>query len=165
MLVVFLLALGLILSLFNSSLIFEKTRRKNFKCLGEWPLPPLVKSSSFLSPSCSPSWREFIHEFWIPADPACWPGRKNFASLDLDRVCAVLASVLRLDSPQEPAKRQNGAAAADHAPTPKLATEPPNTKRKTQELSGTVQDSLSAYSSSRKRKRSNLKRARTSEVR
>jgi len=49
MLVVFLLALGLVLSLFNSSLIFEKTRRKNFKCLGGLPLPPLVKSSLTLS--------------------------------------------------------------------------------------------------------------------
>jgi len=43
------LALGLILSLFNSSLIFEKTRRKNFKCLGGWPLPPLVKSSLIMA--------------------------------------------------------------------------------------------------------------------
>ena len=47
MLVVFLLALGLILSLFNSFFNFEKTRRKNFKCLGGWPFPPLVKSSFF----------------------------------------------------------------------------------------------------------------------
>ena len=48
--------------------------------------------------------------------------------------CAVLASVFHRDSPQEPAKEQNGAAAADHAPTPKSATEPPITKSKSQEL-------------------------------
>jgi len=41
------LLLGLILSLFNFFFNFEKTRRKNFKCLGGWSLPPLVKSSSF----------------------------------------------------------------------------------------------------------------------
>ena len=43
--------------------------------------------------------------------------------------CAVLASVLHRD-PSRTGKRQNGAAAADHAPTPKSATEPPITKRK-----------------------------------
>ena len=62
-------------------------------------------------------------------------------------VCAVSASVFHRDSPQEPAKEQNGAAAADHAPTPKSATEPPITKSETQELSqGIVQCSLSVYS-------------------
>jgi len=45
------LLLCLVLSLFNFFFIFEKTRRKNFKCLGGWPFPPLVKSYSFLSPS------------------------------------------------------------------------------------------------------------------
>ena len=62
---------------------------------------------------------------YINYDPACWPRRKSLASSNLDRLCAVLASVLHSDSPQEPAKGQNGAAAADHAPTPKSATEPP----------------------------------------
>ena len=28
-----------------SSFNFEKTRRKNFKCEGEWPLPSLIKAS------------------------------------------------------------------------------------------------------------------------
>jgi len=33
---------------FMSSFNFEKTRRKNFKCEGECPLPPLIKASFFL---------------------------------------------------------------------------------------------------------------------
>jgi len=33
--------------------------------------------------------------------------------------------------PQEPAKEQSGAAAADCTPTPKSVTEPPNTSRAT----------------------------------
>jgi len=45
------LLLGLVLSLFNFFFIFSKTRRKNFKFLGGWPLPPLVKSSSTWSSS------------------------------------------------------------------------------------------------------------------
>ena len=32
-------------SLFMSSFNFEKTRRKNFKCEGECPLPSLIKAS------------------------------------------------------------------------------------------------------------------------
>ena len=65
-------------------------------------------------------------------------------------VCAVFASVLRRDPPQEPAKEQNGAAAADRTPTPKSVTEPPITKSETQELSqGTVnQFSLSILKNS-----------------
>jgi len=46
-------------------------------------------------------------------------------------VCAALASVLHRDPPQEPAKEQNGAAAADRTPTSKSVTEPPNTKSNT----------------------------------
>jgi len=34
-----------------SSLNFEKTKRKNFKCVGEWPLPSLIKASPIGSPS------------------------------------------------------------------------------------------------------------------
>ena len=51
--------------------------------------------------------------------------------------CAPLqASVLLRDPPQEPAKEQSGAAAADRTPTPKSVTAPPNTKSKnTQEIS------------------------------
>ena len=43
-------------------------------------------------------------------------------------VCAVFASVLHRDPPQEPAKEQNDAVAADRTPTPKSVTEPPITK-------------------------------------
>ena len=46
-------------------------------------------------------------------------------------------SVLLRDPPQEPAKEQSGAAAADRTPTPKSVTESPNTKRKLR--TGTVQ--------------------------
>ena len=65
-------------------------------------------------------------------------------------VCAASTSVLHRDPPQEPAKEQNGAAAADRTPTPKSVTEPPNTKSNTQELSqGTVnQFSLSILKNS-----------------
>ena len=49
--------------------------------------------------------------------------------------CAPLRTSVPLrDPPQEPAKEQNGAAAADRTPTPKSVTESPNTKR-----TGTVQ--------------------------
>ena len=49
--------------------------------------------------------------------------------------CAPLqTSVLLRDPPQEPAKEQNGAAAADRTPVPKSVTKSPNTKR-----TGTVQ--------------------------
>ena len=47
---------------------------------------------------------------------------------------AASTSVFHRDSPQEPAKEQNGTTAAYRAPTPKSATEPPITKSKTQEL-------------------------------
>ena len=60
-------------------------------------------------------------------------------------ICAVFASVLRRDPPQEPAKEQNGAAAADRTPTPKSVTEPPNTKSNTQELSRNREPVLSQY--------------------
>ena len=44
--------------------------------------------------------------------------------------CAPLhTSVPLRDPPQEPAKKQSGAAAADRTPTPKSVTESPNTKR------------------------------------
>ena len=50
-------------------------------------------------------------------------------------MCAPLQTSVPLrDPPQEPAKEQNGAAAADRTPTPKSVTESPNTKR-----TGTVQ--------------------------
>ena len=48
--------------------------------------------------------------------------------------CAASTSVFHRDSPREPAKEQNDAAAADHASTSKSATEPPITKSKTHEL-------------------------------
>jgi len=50
-------------------------------------------------------------------------------------MCAASTSVLHCDPPEEPAKEQNGAAAADRTPTLKSVTEPPNTKSNTQELS------------------------------
>ena len=76
------------------------------------------------------------------------------------------ASVLRHDPPQEPAKEQSGAAAADRTPTPKSVTEPPNTSTVTLKNSqGTVnQFSVTIYSRTRKRKEDNLN-VRTSEVR
>ena len=44
--------------------------------------------------------------------------------------CAPLRiSVPLRDPPQEPAKKQSGAAAADRTPTPKSVTVSPNTKR------------------------------------
>ena len=52
---------------FMSSFNFETTRRKNFKCEGECPLPSLIKASFIWFSSYSSSWREFVHEFWIPA--------------------------------------------------------------------------------------------------
>ena len=80
--------------------------------------------------------------------------------------CAPLeTSVLLKDPPLEPAKEQSGAAAADRTPTPKLVTEPPNTKSNTQELSrNRAMFSLTVYSRTRKRKEDNLN-VRTSEVR
>ena len=60
-------------------------------------------------------------------------------------VCAAFASVLRRDPPQEPAKEQNGATAADRTPTPKSVTEPPITKSNTQELSRNREPVLSQY--------------------
>ena len=73
-------------------------------------------------------------------------------------------SVLLRDPLQEPAKEQNGAAAADRTPTPKSVTEPPNTKSKnTQEISkNRAMSSLTISSRTRKRKECNLN-VRTSE--
>ena len=60
--------------------------------------------------------------------------------------CAPLqTSVLLQDPPQEPAKEQSGAAAADRTPTPKSVTEPPITKSNTQELSRNREPVLSQY--------------------
>ena len=61
-------------------------------------------------------------------------------------VCAASTFVLHRDPPQEPAKEQSGAAAADRTPTPKSVTEPPNTKSNTQELSRNCDPVLSQYS-------------------
>jgi len=69
--------------------------------------------------------------------------------------CAPLqTSVLLQDPPQEPAKEQSSAAAADRTPTPKSVTEPPNTKSKnTQENSrNPAMFSLTVSSRTRKRK-------------
>ena len=79
--------------------------------------------------------------------------------------CAPLqTSVLLQDPPQEPAKEQSGAAAADRTPTPKSVTEPPNTKSKnTQEISrNRAMFSLTVSSRTCKRKEYNLN-VRTSE--
>ena len=69
----------------------------------------------------------------------------------------MLASVLRLDSPQEPAKDRTAPLRSITLRRPSQRLNHQNTKRKLR--TGTVQNSLSAYSSSCKRKRSNLKRA------
>jgi len=66
----------------------------------------------------------------LAIDPACWPGRKSLASSNLDRLLRRVSLRPSPWSTSRTYKRQNGAAAADHAPTPKSATEPPNTKRK-----------------------------------
>ena len=73
-------------------------------------------------------------------------------------MCTASTSVLRRDPPQEPAKEQSGAAAADRTPTPKSVTEPPNTKSKnTQELTrNRAMFSLTVCSRTRKRKEYNL---------
>ena len=79
--------------------------------------------------------------------------------------CAPLRTSVPLrDPPQEPAKKQSGAAAADRTPTPKSVTEPPNTKSKnTQEISrNRAMFSLTVSSRTRKRKEYNLN-VRTSE--
>ena len=70
----------------------------------------------------------------------------------------MLASVLRLDSPQEPAKDRTAPLRLIALQRPSQRLNHQNTKRKLR-TSGTVQCSLSAYSSSHKRKRSILKRA------
>ena len=79
--------------------------------------------------------------------------------------CAPLqTSVLLQDPPQEPAKEQSGAPAADRTPTPKSVTEPPNTESKNaQEISrNRAMFSLAACSRTRKRKEYKLN-VRTSE--
>ena len=68
------------------------------------------------------------------------------------------ASVLHLDSPQEPAKDRVAPLQPIALRRSSQRLNHQNTKRKLR-TSGTVQCSLSAYSSSRKRKRSILKRA------
>ena len=73
--------------------------------------------------------------FLVITDPACWPERWSLPRQTWIDVCATSTSVLRHDPPQEPAKEQSGAAAADRTPTPKSMTESPNTKSNTQELS------------------------------
>ena len=70
----------------------------------------------------------------------------------------MLASVLHLDSPQEPVKDRTAPLQPITLRRPSQRLNHQNTKRKLR-TSGTVQNSLSAYSSSRKRKRSILKRA------
>ena len=68
-------------------------------------------------------------------------------------MCTASTSVLRRDPPQEPAKEQSGAAAADRTPTPKSVIESPNTKSNTQELSrNRAMFSLTVCSRTRKRK-------------
>ena len=80
-------------------------------------------------------------------------------------MCTTSTSVLLHDPPQEPAKEQSGAAAADRTPTPKSVTELPNTNSNTQELSRNREPVLSQYiQETRKRKEDNLN-VRTSEVR
>ena len=69
------------------------------------------------------------------SDPARRPKRWSLPRQTWIDVCTASTSVLHHDLPQEPAKEQSGAAAADRTPTPKSVTEPPNTKSNTQELS------------------------------
>ena len=69
----------------------------------------------------------------------------------------MLASVLRLDSPQEPAKDRTAPLQPIALRRPSQRLNHQNTKRKLR-TSGIVQCSLSAYSSSRERKISILKR-------
>ena len=58
--------------------------------------------------------------------------------------CAPLLTFVPLrDLPQEPAKKQSGAAAADRTPTLKSVTEPPKILREKLRTPGTVQCSLS----------------------
>ena len=76
--------------------------------------------------------KDFENSFFLLCglnpDPACWPKRWN--CLVKGSTCAPLhTSVPLRDPPQEPAKKQSGAAAADRTPTPKSVTESPNTKR------------------------------------
>ena len=94
---------------------------------------------------------------WAPDDPACLPERKSLASSNLDRLYTMLASILRLDSPQGPAKDRTAPLRPITLRRPSQQLNHQNTKRKLR-TSRTVQYSLSAYSSSRKRKRSILKR-------
>ena len=66
--------------------------------------------------------------------------------------------VLLRDPPQEPAKEQSGAAAADRTPTPKPVTEPPNTKSKNTQENSRNRAMFSLTVSSRTRKRKALSR-------
>ena len=98
------------------------------------------------------------NQVWKVCDPARWPKRKSLASSNLYRLCAVLGSVLHLDSPQEPAKDRTTPLRPITLWRPSQGLNHQNTKRKLR-TSGTVQNSVSAYSSSHKRKRSIQKRA------
>ena len=59
------LGLGFGLGLWAWASSFEKTNKKNFKWFG--PCPFFLLTTSFWFSSYSSSWREFVHEFWIPA--------------------------------------------------------------------------------------------------
>jgi len=104
--------------------------------------------------------------YWYKASKLILPVDQNVGTcLVKGSTCAPLqSSVLLQNPPQEPAKEQSGAAAADRTPTPKSVTEPPNTKSKnTQEISrNCAMFSLTVSSRIRKRKENNLN-ARTSE--
>ena len=61
-----LLGFGLLgLGLWTWASSFEKTNKKNLKWFG--PCPFFLLTTSFWFSSYSSSWREFVHEFWIPA--------------------------------------------------------------------------------------------------
>jgi len=94
-------------------------------------------------------WKRYIfksiEEGKMKTDPACWPKRWSLASSNLDR----LLRRVSLRPSARSTSRQNGAAATDHAPMPKSATEPPNTKRKLKNSKEPCTNSLSAYSRSR----------------
>ena len=63
-------------------------------------------------------------------DPACWPERRSLASSLLDWLCAALASILLLDSPQEPAKDRTAPLRPIALRRPSQRLNQKNTKRK-----------------------------------
>ena len=79
----------------------------------------------------------------LKSDPACLPGRKSLASSNLDRLCAVLASVLHLDSPQEPAKDRTAPLRPITLRRPSQRLNHQNTKRKTKNFRNRAMFSLS----------------------